>query len=370
MGARFPLTYGECRARFRRAVDAAGWELTGLPISAKGQFDETLTIDVAAIGSASPRRVLVVMSGTHGIEGFAGSAVQCEAPARLRPREATDAIVFVHGVNPWGMSWWRRANESNVDLNRNWRDFSAPPPPNDGYRAIHPHLCPATGDLPEEGPFLDAVGQLVETHGIAWVREAVSGGQYSHPDGMYFGGARREESTERIAEFVVDRLAGVDEMLLVDLHTGLGEYGTYTILSSEPPGGEGDTWMRTVFDADRVESTSANPDAITPDKVGQLGHGLVAALGADPGRAITLEFGTADEATMILAERAEHWVHRFGDRSHPDHAAAIWAHRIGSIPDDPDWEARTLHHGALVLDQAAGAAFSQLTMHAPDRSHT
>lgn len=354
--ARFSLTYDECRARFRHAAGSRGWQLSSLPITATGQFGEVLTIDVATLGAAAPRRALVVMSGTHGIEGFAGSAVQCEALTRLRPVEATDAIVFVHGVNPWGMSWWRRANESNVDLNRNWCDFDAPLPPNDGYVTIHPHLCPATEDLPEDGPFLDAVGRLADTHGIAWVRAAVSAGQYSHPDGMYFGGTRREESTQRVAEVVTDRLDGVEQLLLVDLHTGLGEYGTYTVLSGDPPGSDG--WVRTAFDSARVDSTAANRDAITADKVGQLGRGLVAAVGASSGRAITLEFGTHDEVRMILVERAEHWVHRFGDRSRPDHAAAIWAHRVGSIPDDPDWETRTLGHGASVLDQAARAVFA------------
>jgi hypothetical protein len=30
------------------------------------------------------------------------------------------AVVFIHAVNPYGMSFWRRWNENNVDLNRNF----------------------------------------------------------------------------------------------------------------------------------------------------------------------------------------------------------------------------------------------------------
>jgi hypothetical protein len=63
-------------------------------------------------------RVVVHVSGTHGVEGYAGSAVQAAAlhQLSLQAKEVlTDAslptLVFVHVLNPYGMKNNRRVNE-------------------------------------------------------------------------------------------------------------------------------------------------------------------------------------------------------------------------------------------------------------------
>ena len=118
----------------------------------------------------------------------------------------------------------------------------------------------------------DVTRPLVEQHGAAWVTAAVSQGQFSHPDGLYFGGGRTEESNQILARVVGDRLAGTDDVLVVDLHTGHGEFGTYTLLSHVPQGHPDDTWLRSVFDADRIECTSS-ASATTGPKHGQIAAG-------------------------------------------------------------------------------------------------
>jgi hypothetical protein len=94
MSGGFYLTYDESRARFLPLARAASARIERFPIEARGPQDERLTIDVAQLGAERPLRLLAVQSGTLGVEGFAG---------------------------------WRRAHESNVDLNRNfvdWRGWS------------------------------------------------------------------------------------------------------------------------------------------------------------------------------------------------------------------------------------------------------
>ena len=142
---------------------------------------------------------------------------------------------------------------------------------------------------------------------------------------------------------------------MVDLHTGHGWYGTYTLLSPAAFGTDADTWIRQHFDPDRVETTTDNPDATSAPKSGQLAPGVVERVSPRIGRTVTFELGTRSETRIIAAERAEHWVHRFG---HDDAAAESvrWEHRICSIPDETDWEQSARTHGALVLDQAVSAA--------------
>src|SRR5512140_608308 len=72
----FSPNYELARDRFREAARRAGGRLVSLDLAAKGPQGEDLTIDVAWFGAEKPRRVFVHSSGLHGVEGFAGSAIQ------------------------------------------------------------------------------------------------------------------------------------------------------------------------------------------------------------------------------------------------------------------------------------------------------
>jgi predicted deacylase len=355
---RFPLTYDECRDRFRWTSTLAGLPVDAHPIAARGRFGQELTIDVVSFGATRPRAALLVLAGVHGDEGFSSSTLMCDALDRwvvdgADPGLPQDvAVVMIHGVNPWGMDHWRRQNESNVDLNRNWgRDERTEVPANPGYDELHPYLVPGGSEPPTPESLLDRTRALIDEYGYHWVKSAVSEGQFNHPDGLYFGGDRTEESNLVLARVVVERLAGVEEVLVVDLHTGHGANGSYTLLSHVPPDHPDDAWLRRVFDADRIECTSS-ANATTGPKHGQIATGLASVVPEATWRTVTMELGTISETRMIVNERAEHWVHFHGDRSNPDHARIVWDHRCGSTPDDPDWERSARAHGAVVLDAA------------------
>lgn len=354
---RLPLTYDECRARFRMACADAGLDVDPHPIDAPGPEGQQLTVDVAHIGSATPDAALIVMSGVHGVEGYVGSMMQCQLIERWSGGAIPEgtAVVLIHAVNPWGMAWWRRQNESNVDLNRNWDRDHVDPPPNPGYAEVHPFLCPDTPELPSPESFLDRSRELVAERGMAWVQAAVSAGQYTHPDGLYFGGARTEQSTRIVASVVADRLAGVRRSFCVDLHTGHGPPGTYTILSDAPPHSEGHRWLAEHFPVERIEATVDNAAATTAYKVGQIGHGLADVLPGSTHRSVTLELGTVSDTRMVLCGRAENWVVHHGDRTSPEGREAVLANRRCYTPDDPAWAYQALAHGRLVLDTALRA---------------
>ena len=72
----FSPDYFIARDRFRECAARAGARLEVLPLEAKGPDGQELTIDIAWIGTDTPNRLLVHSSGLHGVEGFAGSAIQ------------------------------------------------------------------------------------------------------------------------------------------------------------------------------------------------------------------------------------------------------------------------------------------------------
>ena len=116
--------YSSARARFRAAALGANATLHTLTLPT----GKDLTIDVAVLSSGTEAHdppTLVHLSGTHGVEAYAGSAVQLALLERLsRERSARRGarVVLAHAVNPFGFRCGRRFNEDNIDLNRNLLD--------------------------------------------------------------------------------------------------------------------------------------------------------------------------------------------------------------------------------------------------------
>ena len=355
---RLPLTYDECRARFRAAAARAGLEVEAHPIAARGPFGQELTIDVAELGAARAdraRRVLVVLSGVHGVEGFAPSEAQSELVVRRDELDLPDdvAVVLVHIVNPWGMAHGRRQNESNVDLNRNWRRDDTPPVHNEAYDEVHHLACPDTAELPTAEDLLATVAPVLAERGEAWIRAAITTGQYRHADGLHFGGDRTEEANSVLQSVLPPRLASAEKVLTLDLHTGHGSYGEIVLLSAQPPGSAQDRFLRAAFGP--VEATKENPDATAVTKSGSIANGLGDLVPQAECHAVVLEVGTAPDLEQLVATYQEQWVHRRGDLTDPEHHAARARYRDCFTPDDPTWEAAARAGLRDHLDRALAA---------------
>ena len=116
----FSKSYEVARARFIAAACAAGAQMDELHLDAISPVGSPRAIVIAWLGLDNPSRVVIHSSGIHGVEGFAGSAVQLallDSELQIPPDAA---LILVHCLNPYGMAWLRRTNERNVDLNRNF----------------------------------------------------------------------------------------------------------------------------------------------------------------------------------------------------------------------------------------------------------
>jgi hypothetical protein len=72
----FSETYAQARAKFQQAAEKAGLMCTSWVMEEKGVEGEELAIDVVCLGAREPRQLVMISSGAHGVEGFAGSAIQ------------------------------------------------------------------------------------------------------------------------------------------------------------------------------------------------------------------------------------------------------------------------------------------------------
>ena len=143
----FSNSYSEAREKFQEAVAAAGGRAESFKHPCFGPGGEELAADAVWFGPSDASRVLVLISGTHGVEGYCGSGAQIDWLRReeFKLLPADTGVLIIHAINPYGFAWTRRVNEDNVDVNRNWVDFSAPPPANPGYVNSRNSSVPRSG---------------------------------------------------------------------------------------------------------------------------------------------------------------------------------------------------------------------------------
>jgi hypothetical protein len=142
----FASTYAEAREKFRTTAKQSGADLHSYELNEfSGPNNEALTTDVALIGPNDAENVLFIISGTHGVEGFAGSGCQVGffIDELYEAFPSNTLCVLIHALNPYGFAWLRRVNESNVDINRNFQDFTQALPSAEAYEEIHDLLIPA-----------------------------------------------------------------------------------------------------------------------------------------------------------------------------------------------------------------------------------
>jgi hypothetical protein len=237
----FSATYAEARAKFLAAAAAAGAEQKSYPHPLTGPEGGELALDLAWFGPREASRVLLLSSATHGIEGFCGSGCQVGLLGiGLQDGLPPDtALLYVHAHNPHGFAHQRRVTEENVDLNRNFADFSQPLPQNPGYDEIHAWLVPADWDGPARAAADAAITGYIEERGMFAFQAAVSGGQYGHADGLFFGGHEKTWSRRTIETLAGEWLGDCKHLAVIDFHTGLGPRGHGELIWSDLPHGAG-----------------------------------------------------------------------------------------------------------------------------------
>jgi hypothetical protein len=327
--------YAESRSRFLDAAAEAGASVTTYEHPAHGLTGEELAIDVASIGSDDAPAVLMIVSGTHGVEGFTGSALQHRWFTDHGDDRPDDVrVVLLHAFNPHGFSWVRRVNEDNVDLNRNFIDWSQPPPANEDYGGIAGLLVPDEWDDDTQQSTTLALLGYAEEVGIERLQEVVSGGQYTHPTGVFYGGAEPVWSHRWLDEHIGGLLGGAARLAVVDLHTGLGPSGHGELISHDGRGGagydRGTAWwgeVRSMLDGESVSAT------LSGDWLGALEQLVPSA----EVTAVALEFGTVDPISVLQALRADAVLHSSGDPLGPDSDAIRAQVRAAFADDDPAW---------------------------------
>ncbi|UFX45690.1 M14 family metallopeptidase [Bradyrhizobium sp. 41S5] len=302
----FSPTYAIARSKFLGAASARGLVVDSHVLDLPGAEGETLAVDVVLDGPADASKMLIVLSGVHGVEGFCGSAVQIGLLTEDTPMYADTAILHVHAINPYGFSHLRRVTQENVDLNRNFVDFTKPLPVNTGYAEIHNWLLPATWP-----PGVDAEAELAAyrtQHGARGLQRAIGLGQYIRADGMFFGGSAPTWSNRTFRSILKRYTRNVKQLASIDIHTGLGPSGVGERIfasldqNAKPRARQ---WWGELTDVHTGTSTSI-------PLTGPIQTALFEECPQAEQIGICLEYGTYPSDRVTSALRAEHWLHRHG----------------------------------------------------------
>lgn len=349
----FSADYAAARDRFRASVaENQGKHLT-IDLDTTGPNQEDLTIDIGWFGASTPKRVLLHTSGLHGIEGFAGSAIQLACMARdTFDLDDGDAIVFVHILNPYGMAWLRRVNESNVDLNRNFLPAGRPyRGASDGYRTMNTVLNPET---PPSFDFflIRALGKILR-HGYTTLKQAITEGQYAFEKGLFFGGRKLEQGPRLYTQWLENNLTNAVDVFTVDVHTGLGKPGVDTLLvdlNADDPEfiALEKTFGEHVASWDAGSSVAYQIHGGHPSVIGRVLPGTKV-------RFLTQEFGTIKPLKVLHALREENRWHHYGSGSidHEAKAGILNAFR----PSSAKWDADIIARGTHVYEEVKRQVF-------------
>lgn len=347
----FSADYAQARSKFlSAAVKRKARIHSHLNPYAKGPDGEDLFIDVATLGDDSGACGLLLISATHGVEGFAGSGAQvaflndplsAQLPAGLK-------VTLIHALNAYGFAWLRRVNEDNADLNRNCIDHSKPQTPNAGYRELNAAINPADWTNPQAVRAANAILRDYATaKGAFALQEAATAGQYDHPDGIYYGGAREAWSIGVLRHTVLREFVKTKRFVFLDFHTGLGQLGDIEIITeyplSDPAYKRAKAWW-----GERV-TTTASGESLSAQLSGTLDSFLPALLPKAETTGVALEYGTYSLEECFHALRADNWLHIHGDPRGQGAAAIKAGIRRAFYPDTDIWKDRVWSQAREVI---------------------
>lgn len=349
----FSATYSDARGRFLAGCLGSGAQVThyGSPVSGPG--GEGLFTDVARLGPADAERVLMVISGTHGVEGFCGSGVQAgllgNANAPALPEGV--ALLLVHAINPYGFAWLRRVTEDNVDLNRNFVDHGVRRyPENPGYDHLAEALVPRSWDGAARQTAQKAMDEYGERHGLFALQAAISVGQYRHKQGLFFGGHGPTWSRCTMENIAGSELGRARHVSLIDFHTGLGPYGYGEPICLHEPEQPAYERARAWFGEDVTSPKGGSSSSA--DVTGTLAEGLFSSVAHAQWTGIALEFGTKPIPDVIDALRADAWLHSYGDVKSDLGREIKTTIRAAFYPDEAEWKQRIWARGAEMVERA------------------
>ncbi len=308
----YPDSYNSAREKFRNlTVDLStrflGVEL--MEVRVPSAIDNDLTVGVCHIpAQVEPRNLIVIISGVHGVEAYAGHAAQELFVEQFISSDllANTGVLLIHSVNPYGFKYTRRVTENNVDLNRNSPStdnlFATV---NEGYPQVYDLINPSgeakPSTLGNRFFFLKAINEIRKAS-MPVLRQAVLQGQYLYPEGLYFGGFKPEPQIDSLKPVIIKIAQPYQRIMAIDFHTGYGERGKLHFFPN-PMEGEAKQQVERLYEGYTIDwGDSDDFYTVTGEFIGFMGEMLK----DKPFFPMVYEYGTLNSQTTMGSLKSIH----------------------------------------------------------------
>ena len=352
MAHSFPANYVEARQSFLKAAYAVGAQMDVCLHPQKGFQGEDMAIDVAWLGNRNARKVLVTISATHGVEGLYGSGCQTAWLQQFKSENlpADTAVLVIHALNPYGFSWLRRVNEDNMDINRNHVNFEAGPPANEGYEDIHKWLLPDEWTPASQLNLQQKIMGYLAQKGVRAGTRAVTGGQYRHADGIFYGGTQLCWSNRQLNHLAHKYLQHAQLIAVLDHHTGLGPSGHTELICRHPVDSQALALARQWWCADVTSPASGESASEVID--GNVRMAFVHLCPQATVVSIAMEVGTQAQTQVMASLFADNWLYQKGDPHSAQGAAIRQQVRDAFFVDTPEWREQAMTRAMQIWQDA------------------
>lgn len=349
----FSDNYFEAREKFLANARENSLEINSFKLEkAKGPDDKDVFMDCAYTQGINKNNLLVLISGTHGPEGYCGSAIQSrfmKSGALAKTLEKCSAGI-IHAHNPFGFAWDSRFNEDNIDLNRNYIEDFSNCPQNPAYDELANWALPEKFD---DESIKNATVQLMvysQNNGFAALQNALTAGQYRHQKGVYFGGFAPSWSNQTINSILDKWTAGIKRLIVIDFHTGLGPFGHGEILSDFPIDSIEFARVKEVFGEEATSTKSQG--SISAAVNGSLDSGICRKYASLNPVCVALEFGTLDPLSVFKATQGTSWAQSYDNLASEMGVALRKLSRDAFYPQSDEWKQKILLRGSQVIERA------------------
>ena len=323
------------------------------------QVVDDLTMDIAVVSGSLPGTVIHT-SGYHGVEGYAGSAIQI-AWLLLARKQDIPTVVLVHAVNPFGFSTFRRTNENNVDLNRNglhpneWQTAFTRDGNIGNYKdfdeiLLNPRRAPTRWDL-YVNIYLVAAASVLK-HGLVTLKRAMVTGQYDFDKGIFYGGRELQPSLQMLYNFLMEHVPQNETVSMINVHTGLGPSGQDTILAAGNSG-ISPRELNAAFQGSNIPSLTQSASHVSEGYdlvIGTAEHFFSRLFPKPQDWIITQEFGTVSTISVGISLVLENMARQYL----PEEEAMKWTILLkrAFYKQTPKWRQSVMVRGLRVMQQA------------------
>ena len=294
----FCNSFTQCRKKFISKVHER-YEVHSHQAPYRGAYDENLYIDEVLINPGKTKDLLIITSGVHGVEGYIGSGCQTYFLEQLAEKYPKNSFLLIHAVNPYGFSSNRRVNENNVDINRNFLDQYDVE--NKEYEKYHTTLTMENKkNFKVFRLILFILFSLIKGRKKE-IQTAISGGQYSFENGLFFGGKEKQWSSKTWEKILKKYEQKYSALHLLDIHTGLGKKGVGHLLSQniKPFPAMDDFFGKEIININADNKISAS-------LLGTI-TSTILKKEASGNSALVLEFGTYPPVKVLMALCRDNW---------------------------------------------------------------